>query len=124
MFIIIMRKIGKKEGATSESTVIKEITDYVKQNYSEHISLSELAKKHNYSLSHISKKFLNEMGVGFTQYLQKIRIEQSCRLLESGQHTVSEIASLVGYSDIKFFNKVFKETLGVTPREFKKINIK
>ncbi len=124
MFIITMRKIGKKEGANNESVVIKEITEYIRNNYSERLSLGEIAKRYNYSLSHISKKFLNEVGVGFTQYLQKIRIEQSCRLLEAGQHSISEIASLVGYSDIKFFNKVFKENLGVTPREFKKINIK
>lgn len=124
MFIIIMRKIGKKEGAKNESEVIKEITEYIKNHYSEHLCLGEIAKKYNYSLSHISKKFLNEVGVGFTQYLQKMRIEQSCRLLEAGQHSVSEIASLVGYTDIKFFNKVFKDSLGVTPREFKKMNIR
>ncbi len=124
MFIIIMRKIGKKEGAKNESSVIKEITEYVKSNYNERLCLGEIAKKYSYSLSHISKKFSNEMGVGFTQYLQKIRIEKSCRLLETGQYSISEIASMVGYTNIKFFNKVFKENLGVTPREFKKINIK
>lgn len=123
LFIITMRKIGKKDGAKNESNVIKEIIEYIKTNYNEHISLGDIAKKYNYSLSHISKKFSNEVGVGFTQYLQKIRIEQSCRLLETGQYTVSEVASLVGYTNIKFFNKVFKETLGVNPREFKKINI-
>ncbi len=124
MFIIIIRKIGKKEGAKNESEVVKEIIEYIKNHYSEHLSLGDIAKSYNYSLSHISKKFLNEVGVGFTQYLQKIRIEQSCRLLEAGQYSVSEIATLVGYTNIKFFNKVFKDTLGVTPREFKKINIK
>ncbi len=122
MFIIIMRKIGKKEGAKNESDVIKEIIEYIKINYSENLSLGEIAKKYNYSLSHISKKFLNEVGIGFKQYLQKIRIEQSCRLLEAGQYSVSEVATLVGYTNIKFFNRVFKETLGVTPREFRKIN--
>ncbi len=122
MFIIIMRKIGKKDGAKNESDVIKEVSDYIKLHYAEQISLSDIAAKYNYSLSHISKKFSSEMGVGFTQYLQKIRVEQSCRLLEAGDHTVSEIANIVGYSNIKFFNKVFKDTLGVSPREFKRIN--
>ncbi len=122
MFIIIMRKIGKKEGAKNESAVIKEITDYIKANYSEHLNLGDIAKRYNYSLSHISKKFQSEVGIGFKQYLQKIRIEQSCRLLESSQYSVSQISSLVGYSNIKFFNKIFKDTLGVSPREFSKMN--
>lgn len=121
MFIIIMRKIGLCEGAKNESVIIKEIAEYIKNNYAEHISLSDMAKKYNYSLSHISKKFAEEMGCGFTQYLQRIRIEQSCRLLETGDYFVSEVADLVGYGNIKFFNKVFKDTLGITPREFKKL---
>lgn len=121
MFIIIMRKIGRCEGAKNESTIIQEITEYMKNNYAERISLSDMAKRYNYSLSHISKKFAEEMGCGFTQYLQRIRIEQSCRLLETGEYLVREVAELVGYGDIKFFNKVFKDTLGITPREFKKL---
>ena len=43
MFIIIMRKIGRREGAKNESTVIKEITEYIKNNYAEHISLADMA---------------------------------------------------------------------------------
>lgn len=121
MFIIVMRSIGRSEDVKSESAIIKEVAAYVTQHYAERISLTDMAKKYNYSLSHISKKFAEEMGCGFTQYLQQIRIEQSCRLLETGDYFIGEVADRVGYGNVKFFNKVFKETLGITPREFKRL---
>jgi len=52
--------------------------------------------------------------------LQRIRIEQSCRLLENSDLRVSEIAARVGYENVKFFNQVFKQTVKLTPREFRK----
>lgn len=122
ILIMTMRKISKQEAESEPSDVIKLITDDVKRNYSGRLTLSEYAKRYNYSLSHISKKFTDEMGMGFTQYLQRIRIEQACRLLEEGRLSVGEISGDVGYDNVKFFNRVFKNSLGVTPREFKKMS--
>ena len=121
ILIITMRKITKSTEETRESGIIKEITDFIKDNYNQNLTLSDFAHRYSYSLSHLSKKFKVEMNVGFVQYLHHIRIERGCRLLQEG-YRVSEVADMVGYSDIKFFNKVFKQTLGVTPREFKKMS--
>ena len=121
MFILIMRGLGGRESIRNESAIIKEITAYVSAHYAEHISLSELAARYNYSLSHISKRFAKEVGCGFTQYLQRTRIEQACRLLETGEYFIGEVADMVGYGNVKFFNKVFKETLGIPPQEFKRL---
>ena len=61
------------------------------------------------------------MGMSFAEYLQRTRIEQSCHMLENSDKKINEIASLCGYDNIKFFNKVFKSTLKITPREFKNL---
>ena len=121
MLIATMRKIGKSERESGKSDVIIEITEYIKSHYMEKIKLSDMAEKYNYSLSHISRKFTYETGMGFSEYLQRIRIEQSCRMLENSDRKINEIASLCGYDNIKFFNKVFKDTLKLTPREFKNL---
>ncbi len=119
ILILTMRKIGKNDYKTNESFVINQIIEYIKQHYKENIHLSQLALQYNYSLSHLSKKFKQEMNMCFSDYLKRIRIEQSCRLLENSDYKISEIANLVGYENIKFFNKIFKENLKMTPREFK-----
>ena len=121
MLINTMRKIGKTDNSASRSDIIIEITQYIKEHYSEKIRLSDMAQQYNYSLSHLSRKFYSETGMCFSDYVQRIRVEQGCRLLETSDKKVSEIASLCGYDNIKFFNKVFKSTLRLTPREFKKL---
>ena len=57
----------------------------------------------------------------FRAYLQKMRIEKSCELLRKSDLPVSEIAETVGYSDMKFFNSIFKKTLHMTPGEYRKL---
>ncbi len=122
MLILIMRGIGGKDENARTSPVIADITAHIKKHYTQRLRLSDFATAYNYSLSHLSKKFTEETGSSFIEYLQHIRIEQSCKLLESDTRSVGAIAEAVGYSDLKFFNKVFKETLGVTPREFRKMS--
>ena len=123
ILIITMRKISRNEKQVGKSDVIIEITEYIKKHYTEKIKLSDMAKKYNYSLSYISKKFTEETGMNFSDYLQHIRIEQSCRLLENSDLRINEIASKVGYDNVKFFNRVFKDVLKLTPREFKKLHL-
>jgi AraC-like DNA-binding protein len=122
ILIITMRKISSKTDTQSKSDIIKEIADCIKRDYRQELRLSDFAKSYCYSLSHISKKFKEEMGVGFTKYLQIIRIEKACALLENQNLSIGEVAAKVGYDDIKFFNKTFKKTIGLSPRAFRKMS--
>ncbi|MBE7043722.1 MAG: helix-turn-helix transcriptional regulator [Ruminococcaceae bacterium] len=83
--------------------------------------MSQLAKEMNYSLPYLSRHFKEETGMTFSEYVQKVRIEESCRLLANTKKSVIEISQLVGYSDVKFFNQLFKKYKNMTPRSFRKI---
>ena len=120
LLILTMRKIGSDGDRPPVSSTVQEIMAYVKEHYARELRLSRLAERYHYSLSGLSKKFTDEAGMGFSQYLQRIRIEQSCRLLESTELRISEVAARVGYTNVKFFNQIFKEALGTTPREYRK----
>lgn len=122
MLIQAMREIGKSDRAGFQSNTVRQISAHVRSHYGEKITLSDLARQYNYSLPHLSKKFQQEMGIGFSDYLQRIRLEQSCRMLECSDKSVSEIAALCGYTDIKFFNQIFRASLKMSPREFKKLH--
>ena len=78
-------------------------------------------QEHHFSLQYISRKFKQETGITFREYLQKIRIEKSCVLLAGSDLRISEIASAVGYDDIKFFNSMFKKLVMMSPREYRKL---
>jgi AraC family transcriptional regulator, L-rhamnose operon transcriptional activator RhaR len=122
IIISTMRRISKNDAGKLYNDYSRYIIDCVEENYMKPITLTRISSKLNYSLPYISKKFKNDMGMSFNEYLQKKRIEQSCRLISNTEKKISEIAELVGYRDVKFFNHVFKKHLKMTPREFKKIH--
>lgn len=95
------------------------IKNYVVSNYAQPLSLSEICKNVNFSLSNISIIFTKNTGMTFRYYLQKVRIKKACELLEKTDKTIAEIANIVGYSDPAFFHQIFKKEMTVTPREYR-----
>ncbi|MEY8356214.1 response regulator [Lachnospiraceae bacterium 54-53] len=94
---------------------------YIEKNKGIHIKLEELAKNAGFSYTYFSYLFKKETGKTLTEYIQLVRIETAKKLLMEKERSISEIAELVGYSDIKFFTKQFKKTLGVSPNEYRKM---
>ena len=65
--------------------------------------------------------FKKETDMNFSEYLKKIRIDNAKNLLLNTENTVEDISYAVGYSDIKYFSRLFKKLTGVTPTEFRKL---
>lgn len=105
---------GNKTNPTTQSIIW-----YIENHYFEHITLKNICREMNFTLPYLSKKFKEDTGLTFQQYLQNMRIEQSCRLLSETDKRITEIANDVGYSDIKFFGEVFRKTMNMSPREFR-----
>lgn len=120
ILIHIMREIELPNVKDTSNEMVRFIADFVDQNYAEKLSLREITKPYNYSLAHISTIFKEEMKMNFQEYVQSVRIKEGCRLLINTSKKISEIASLVGYTNIKFFNEIFKRQMQMTPREFRK----
>jgi AraC-like DNA-binding protein len=68
----------------------------------------------------INEVLKSELGMTFTSYLNKLRLTEASRLLtEKSNAAVSEIAYSVGYANVPYFNKLFKEEFGCTPKSFR-----
>ena len=98
---------------------IKRAMTYIQNKYGENVSLEEIAENLGITPEYLSYLFNREMGVKFSTYLRNYRMEMAKQLLESTELKIYEIASMVGYSDTKYFNRVFKETEGLSPKEFR-----
>ena len=99
----------------------KGIIRYIDEHFAERVTLSRLCSELNFSLPYISKRFKDDTGCTFQQYVQNVRIEQSCRLLAETNEKITHIAHNVGYDDIKFFGKIFKQSMNMSPREFRRM---
>ena len=96
------------------------VKEYMNMNFSRRITLEEVASLVGYSPAYFSRIFKDEMGLTFKEALNSIRIEKSKTLLLSGNASIAEICSMVGFNDQSYYCKVFKRNSGVTPDKFRK----
>ncbi|MCR5218271.1 response regulator [Treponema sp.] len=100
------------------SSITRAAVKYIDDHYSENISLSVVAGKLGLSASYLSTKFSQDMGMGFVDYVNKVRIEKACLYLKHGYYKVYEISEKVGFNDTKYFTKLFKKITGSTPKKY------
>ena len=91
--------------------------DYIKNNYEEKISISDLSKELAYSESMLNRKFKKEVHITFNEYLNRYRINKAIDLLKNSDYNITEIAYMCGYSSAKYFARVFKKYLGMSPSD-------
>ncbi|PZT55956.1 response regulator transcription factor [Paenibacillus silvae] len=99
---------------------MKMLLDYMHEHYDQPLGLSEVAKHFHFNPSYLSSYFSSHKKEGFNEYLNKIRIEKAEELLRSDDVTISEISSMVGYSDHSYFCKVFKKFTGLSPSRYRR----
>ena len=119
VLILTLRNIGKDEETPHTSQVCARMRRYAEAHYQKKLKLKALAEEMGYSDAYLSQKFHQEMGIPFTEYIHRLRVEKSCHLLETTDYKVSRIAEEVGYDGVKFFNQIFKAHLSITPREYR-----
>lgn len=105
--------------AVRHSVTIRKIIGYIHNNYMCKITLDEIAEHVYMSKSYVSKIFNEEIGTNISVYINKIRIEKSCKLLQDPSLTIAEIANLVGFENQSYFAKQFKTETGYSPKEFR-----
>lgn len=98
---------------------IKEISDFISQNYMHDISMQDAAQFMNYSDTYFCKLFKHGFGSNFTTYLTKYRIREAQRLLKITNFSIKEISTRIGYADSNYFTKVFKRQMGMNPSEYR-----
>lgn len=92
----------------------------IQEHYYEELDLTVIADRLHVNSSYLSHLFKRTMGVGLTQYITRIRIEQAQRLLRETDLKIAEIAKDVGLKDPRYFNTVFKRQTGMTPAVYRK----
>ncbi|MBE7042338.1 MAG: helix-turn-helix transcriptional regulator [Ruminococcaceae bacterium] len=116
--------LGKqKEKNRSTENLFEMMVDYIDKHYMDcNISLMQLADLFSYTEKYLSHLFKKNMNQSFKTYLNNLRIQYACELIENNNTSIAQISALCGYSDSLYFSKVFKKFKGMTPREYIKSN--
>ena len=101
-----------------ENDYVQQILDFTKEHYSEKISIEAFSDKMGVSASYLSRKFKEATGTSYLDFLNKYRVQQAVKLLETGKYKVYEVPDMTGFTDYKHFNTVFKRYTNVAPSEF------
>lgn len=109
-----------KEILPKNVELVNKAIDYLKQHYNKDVKLEEIAIKSFISKNYFSKLFKDVTGTNFSDYMQKLRIDEACSLLKNTDMKIINIALQTGFNDIKFFYEVFKKVTGKTPGDYRK----
>lgn len=119
ILILTLRMLVREQRRYPDSAVVAAAVRYVESAYGQKPTLQAFCGQEHYSLPYMSRRFKAETGMTFREYLQKVRIEKCCELLTGTDLTITEAARKVGYEDMKFFHRVFRRYLQMTPREYR-----
>lgn len=104
----------------NENDLVQQCIGYMKQNLHKSLRLEELSKAVNLSASHLSAIFRSRMKYSPIHLFTSFKMQKACQLLMDGQLNIKTIAHSLGYDDQYHFSRVFKNTIGVSPKKFKK----
>lgn len=111
--------LRRSEHSTTHGDFVGKFMDYVMNHYAETLDLNDIVKDYGISPSRFRTIFKTKTNKAPHEYVIEYRIEQAKKLLQTQKFTVSEISYMVGYDDIHYFSRLFKQKTGVTPSEYR-----
>ncbi|MDE5804615.1 MAG: AraC family transcriptional regulator [Lachnospiraceae bacterium] len=111
---------SQKNGSHLLPAVVVSVMEWIKANYYQPFTVSELAGKFGYQADYLSSLFKKAAGVSIVRYTNGIRIKSAKTLLLNYELSIKETAYACGFSDEKYFMKVFRQSEGMTPTQYKK----
>lgn len=110
---------GLKNNSQIKNKQINRILDYIDQNHQRPVSLKEIAEIEHVSVPYLSKKIKNILGVNFLEYVNRVRLDHAVNLLLVDNRSIIKIAMDCGFTNMKTFNKLFKDKYQSTPSVYR-----
>lgn len=109
----------KEQQNNKRHFIIDEVVEYVNENYHLPICVEETAQKFSLSPFYFSKLFKEYQNINFVDFITEIRIKKAIELFANESLNIKEIAYQVGYRDANYFSRVFKKTIGMSPKDYR-----
>ncbi len=101
-----------------------QVFHYISQHFTEPLSLESTAHALGISRIHLSHIFSQQLKINFRQYINTLRIDRACALLQDPTNSISQIAYLCGYGNPRTFHRAFLSQCQIPPKQYRaKLNI-
>ncbi|MCC8181840.1 MAG: AraC family transcriptional regulator [Clostridiales bacterium] len=130
-FLALLGRLGIVLDKFQDSTLSKQqayneqfiqVCNYINKHCTENLTLEQVAEHAGFSKYHFSRLFKKFTGTTFHEYLTSSRILWAKKLLVDSSTSITEIAMRSGFNSLATFNRIFKNELGCTPSEYRKLN--
>lgn len=117
--VLFVNEFCSAAGRTTGS-IVELASHYIKENMEHKISAVQLADSLGYSASHLSAIFRRETSLSPVEFINSMRIRESCNLLDFTEMRINQICHKVGIADSYYFTRLFTNVMGVSPTEYRK----
>ena len=122
MYDLVVQLLAEKCAALQRDPVVEDVCRLLALHYNDsQLSLAELLESTGYNRDYVRRRFIAVRGVTPSEYLTSLRVEHAKRLLKRKdelQLSIADIGEMCGYYDSRYFSRVFKKQVGVTPEVF------
>ncbi len=109
----------QQEAPAATQTLYNQMLRYITENYHNRLTMQEMGKHFNYSVSTLSHLFLKHSGKSLPNYISDLRLSEAKWYLLNSQTSITEVAMFLGYNSSSYFSAAFKKKYGMTPKEFR-----
>lgn len=120
---IIFDIIETEQEMYGKADIVQKVKDYTKNHYMHNLTLKSLGKTFNYNSAYLGKKFKDSTGEYYNDFLDTIRLESAKKLLIDSNLLIYEISAEVGYGNLDYFYRKFKDYTGMTPSDYRKEHV-
>ncbi len=114
-----VNKIPSNISISKSFVLWNKISQYVNENYLNTLSRSAVAREFGIQSGYLSTICKRYSGKGFKEYINNLKLEHSCNLLINTNYTLDEICNVCGYNYTSYYSRIFKNTYGVTPNQYR-----
>ena len=120
----VVKKYAKDIHYMKCSKLVSDALHLIHKKYHEKLSLSDIASLIHVNSSYLSRKFSEEIGLSFSDYLTNYRVEVAKTLLTSEVgYNISQVSELVGFTSLHYFSSIFKKKVGITAKVYREMGI-
>ena len=120
-FSFLGKRCYSDDHAVKKNQTVDTIKKYIDDHFTDvDFSIEQISIALGYNKKYISSVFKKAMKIGIVEYVNAVRIQFACKMLEQGFTSIHDVAIQCGYQDAQYFSKVFKKQMSMSPEGYKK----